>query len=68
LEQFFKVRNPIRADQLTLKLLGDVKYTQLLLRANPYILNKPIIPEGTVIKIPKIEQEKEESKGIVLWE
>jgi len=67
LEQFFKVKTPIRADHLTLKLLGDVKYTQLLLRANYHILTKPIIPEDTVIKIPKIEEDEEDNKGIVLW-
>ena len=55
----------MRADQIALETLGGVERTQELIRLNPGMSKTPILPEGTVVKIPEREEAKPE--GVHLW-
>jgi len=65
---FYKVEYEQRADQVALKLFGDVKYTKELIRVNPILQKELIVSAGTILKIPKINTfANTKEQGINLW-
>ncbi|ADV47014.1 phage tail protein [Nitratifractor salsuginis DSM 16511] len=46
-------------------VFGTVDYTEKILRLNPETHKMPIIPAGTLLKLP--EREEKQAKGVNLW-
>lgn len=63
--RYFRTEFEMRADQVSMEVFGSVDYTQEILRLNPALTTQPIIPEGTLIKLP--DPTEPEPKGINLW-
>jgi phage tail protein X len=55
----------MRADQVSMDAFGTVGYTEKILRLNPAIHKLPIIPAGTLLRLP--DKEEKQPKGVNLW-
>jgi phage tail protein X len=55
----------MRADQVSMEVFGSVDYTERIIRLNPDIVKLPVLPVGTLLKLP--EREESKPKGVNLW-
>ena len=63
--RYFKTTSPIRADQIAQQVFGNVRQTEEIITLNPHIQRAPVIPEGTIVKLP--EPKEPQPKGVNLW-
>ena len=64
--RWYKVEAPERADQIAWKVYGSVDATEALIRANPTIASMAIIPAGTLLQLPELQQ-PQKPQGVSLW-
>ena len=64
--RWYKDEQPERADQIAWKVYGSVDATEALIRSNPTIASMTIIPVGTLLRLPEL-QEPQKPQGVSLW-